>query len=139
MIYNKLSIILLTQIASQPNDTTDSQIAYYILNHLDEIQNDLIRYTCHDCHNCFSSRGRGWLWICDNCYNANHNFYIVCDSYSNIHIEIDLKRHHFIGVLFIWIMWQEGNTLSLRCINHIQMNAKLFHWASDPFKTNYEF
>ena len=58
MIYNKLSIILLTQIASQPNDTTDSQIAYYILNHLDEIQNDLIRYACHDCHNRLSSRSR---------------------------------------------------------------------------------
>lgn len=58
MIYNKLSIILLTQIASQPNDTTDSQIAYYILNHLDTIQNDSISELAFKCNVSNSSISR---------------------------------------------------------------------------------
>ncbi len=58
MIYNKLSIILLTQIASQPNDTTDSQIAYYILNHLDDIQNDSISELAMKCNVSNSSISR---------------------------------------------------------------------------------
>jgi len=58
MIYNKLSIILLTQIASQPNDTTDSQIAYYILNHLDTIQNDSISELAIKCNVSNSSISR---------------------------------------------------------------------------------
>lgn len=58
MIYNKLSIILLTQIASQPNDTTDSQIAYYILSHLESIQNDTITELARKCNVSNSSISR---------------------------------------------------------------------------------
>jgi DNA-binding MurR/RpiR family transcriptional regulator len=58
MIYNKLPIILLTQIASQPNDTTESQIAYYILSHLDSIQNDSISELATKCNVSNSSISR---------------------------------------------------------------------------------
>ena len=39
MIYDKLPIVFLSTLVSEKNGSTNSQIAAYILNHLEEVQN----------------------------------------------------------------------------------------------------
>lgn len=49
MFYGKLPILLLAEITSQSTNTTNSQIASYILNHLNEVRNDSIKELAQKC------------------------------------------------------------------------------------------
>ena len=58
MIYDKLPIVFLSTIASEKKDSTNSQIASYILDHLDELQNIGIKKMASECSVAISSISR---------------------------------------------------------------------------------
>ena len=58
MIYDKLPIVFLSTIASEKKDSTNSQIASYILDHLDQVQNMGIKEMAEACHVAVSSISR---------------------------------------------------------------------------------
>ena len=58
MIYPKLPIVFLSTIASEKADATNSQIASYILAHLDEVRDMGIKDIAHQCHVAVSSISR---------------------------------------------------------------------------------
>lgn len=58
MIYDKLPIVFLSTIASEKKDSTNSQIATYILDHLDELQNIGIKQMASECSVAISSISR---------------------------------------------------------------------------------
>lgn len=58
MFYGKLPILLLAEIASNSINTTNSQIASYILNHFEEVRNDSIKELAAKCFVSMSSVSR---------------------------------------------------------------------------------
>ncbi len=50
MIYDKLPIVFLSTLVSEKNGSTNSQIAAYILNHLEEVQNLGIKEIAKECN-----------------------------------------------------------------------------------------
>ena len=50
MIYGKLPVVFLSTIATEKKDSTNSQIATYILEHIDQMQDVSIRELAQDCH-----------------------------------------------------------------------------------------
>lgn len=58
MIYDKLPIVFLSTIASEKKDSTNSQIASYILDHLDDVQNIGIKDMAAECNVAVSSISR---------------------------------------------------------------------------------
>ncbi|WP_294578440.1 MurR/RpiR family transcriptional regulator [uncultured Thomasclavelia sp.] len=58
MIYDKLPIVFLSTLASEKQGATNSQIASYILNHLDQMQNLGIREMAEECNVAISSISR---------------------------------------------------------------------------------
>lgn len=58
MIYDKLPIVFLSTIASEKKDSTNSQIASYILDHLDQVQNIGIKDMAARCNVAVSSISR---------------------------------------------------------------------------------
>ena len=58
MIYDKLPIVFLSTLVSEKNGSTNSQIAAYILNHLEEVQNLGIKEIAKECNVAVSSISR---------------------------------------------------------------------------------
>ncbi|MDD8048979.1 MAG: MurR/RpiR family transcriptional regulator [Thomasclavelia sp.] len=58
MIYDKLPVVFLSTIASERKDSTNSQIATYILNNLDKVQNMGIKEIAKECNVAVSSISR---------------------------------------------------------------------------------
>lgn len=58
MIYDKIPVVFLSTIASEKNNSTNSQIASYILDHLDDFQNVGIKDMANECHVAISSISR---------------------------------------------------------------------------------
>lgn len=58
MIYDKLPIVFLSTIASERKNSTNSQIATYILNHLEQVQNIGIKEMANECNVAVSSISR---------------------------------------------------------------------------------
>lgn len=58
MIYPKLPIVFLSTIASEKADSTNSQIASYLLDHLDEVKDMGIKEMASQCHVAISSISR---------------------------------------------------------------------------------
>lgn len=58
MIYDKLPIVFLSTVASERKDSTNSQIASFILDHLDEVQNLGIKDLAAQCNVAISSISR---------------------------------------------------------------------------------
>ena len=58
MIYDKLPIVFLSTVASERKDSTNSQIASFILDHLDEVQNLGIKEMAAQCNVAISSISR---------------------------------------------------------------------------------
>ncbi len=58
MLYDKLPIVLLSVLSSERKDATNSQIAYYILNHLDDVKNMKMTDLAAACHVANSSISR---------------------------------------------------------------------------------
>lgn len=58
MFYGKLPIVFLAELASGDSNSTNSQIAAYILNHLEEVRNDSIRELARKCFVSISSISR---------------------------------------------------------------------------------
>ena len=58
MIYGKLPVVFLSTIATEKKDSTNSQIATYILEHIDQMQDVSIRELAQDCHVAMSSISR---------------------------------------------------------------------------------
>lgn len=58
MIYGKLPVVFLGVIASEKNGTTNSTIATYILNHIDEVRELGIKEIAEQCHVSVSSVSR---------------------------------------------------------------------------------
>lgn len=58
MFYGKLPILLLAEISSRSTNSTNSQIASYILNHFEEVRNDSIRDLAAKCFVSTSSISR---------------------------------------------------------------------------------
>lgn len=58
MIYDKLPIVFLSTIASERKDSTNSQIASYILNNLEKVQNMKIKDMAKECKVAISSISR---------------------------------------------------------------------------------
>lgn len=58
MIYDKLPIVFLSTLASEKKDTTNSQIATYILAHLEQMQNMGIKEMAQECNVAISSISR---------------------------------------------------------------------------------
>ena len=49
MLYGKLPIVFLSTLASEKKDSTNSQIATYLLNHLDDIKDIGIQEMAKEC------------------------------------------------------------------------------------------
>ena len=58
MLYGKLPIVFLSTLASEKKDSTNSQIATYLLNHLDDIKNIGIQEMAKECSVAMSSISR---------------------------------------------------------------------------------
>lgn len=58
MIYDKLPIVFLSTLVSDKKDSTNSQIATYILEHKDNLQNIGIKQMASECHVAMSSISR---------------------------------------------------------------------------------
>lgn len=58
MIYGKLPVVFLSTLASEKQDSTNSQIARYILEHLNEMKDMSIKEMASDCHVAMSSISR---------------------------------------------------------------------------------
>lgn len=58
MIYEKLPIVFLSTLATEKNDSINSQIATYILNHLEELKNIGITQMAKECNVAISSISR---------------------------------------------------------------------------------
>ena len=58
MLYDKLPIVFLSTLASEKKDSTNSQIASYLLNHLEEIKDIGIQDMAKECHVAMSSISR---------------------------------------------------------------------------------
>ena len=58
MIYGKLPVVFLSVLTSEKKDSTNHQIATYILEHIDEMQNIGIQDLANRCHVAMSSISR---------------------------------------------------------------------------------
>lgn len=58
MLYDKLPVVFLTHLASQKQDATNSQIANYLLNHLNDVKSLGIKDIADECHVAVSSISR---------------------------------------------------------------------------------
>ena len=58
MIYGKLPVVFLSVLTSEKKDSTNHQIATYILEHIDEMQNIGIQDLAKRCHVAMSSISR---------------------------------------------------------------------------------
>ena len=58
MYYGKLPILLLAQLSASSPNSTNSQIASYILNHLEEVRDSSIRDLASKCYVSLSSISR---------------------------------------------------------------------------------
>ena len=58
MFYGKLPIVFLSTLASEKKDSTNSQIATYLLNHLDDIKDIGIQEMAKECSVAMSSISR---------------------------------------------------------------------------------
>lgn len=58
MLYGKLPIVFLSTLASEKKDSTNSQIATYLLNHLDDIKDIGIQEIAKECSVAMSSISR---------------------------------------------------------------------------------
>lgn len=58
MLYDKLPIVFLTHLASEKQDSTNSQIAAYLLNHIEDVKQLGIKDIAKECHVAVSSISR---------------------------------------------------------------------------------
>ena len=89
MIYGKLPVVFLSVLTSEKKDSTNHQIATYILEHIDEMQNIGIQDLAKRCHVAMSSISRFCKEICLKDFAqlkellADPNFYFEEQSQSD--------------------------------------------------------
>ncbi len=94
MIYGKLPVVLLSTIASEKIGSTNSQIAQYILSHIDEFKNIGIKEMAEECHVAVSSISRFCKEIGLNDFNELK--YLI-SSNEFVYEELECEEHSLIN------------------------------------------
>mgnify|MGYP000512344402 CR=1 FL=1 len=94
MIYDKLPIVFLSTLVSEKNGSTNSQIAAYILNHLEEVQNLGIKEIAKECNVAVSSISRFCKEVGLRDFAELKEDDVVIDAYSGIGtIGLSVAKH----------------------------------------------
>lgn len=96
MIYDKLPIVFLSTIDSEKQGSTNSQIATYILNHLEEVQNMGIKDMAYECNVAVSSISRFCKEIGLRDFAELHDLLLTTDLYFEEQSESLLKKQRVI-------------------------------------------
>ena len=84
MLYGKLPIVFLSTLASEKKDSTNSQIATYLLNHLDDIKDIGIQEMAKECSVAMSSISRFCKEIGLNDFNELRELLISISLYVKV-------------------------------------------------------
>lgn len=92
MIYDKLPIVFLSTIASEKRDSTNSQIASYILDHLNQLQSIGIKEMASECNVAVSSISRFCKEIGLRDFAELKELLLSTDLYFEEHSKLETKE-----------------------------------------------